>query len=102
MTRPRNPILKSDWLIKWPLPSRDRTKSGRCGNVRTGYVRYANRRLPNKPAGINIIWCGGSMAALMHWTTGFYFTRTVIGRFIVKEFLLNCCVLHRAFEWLEP
>lgn len=87
MTRSGNPILKSDWPIKCQIPSRDRTKSGRYGNVKGENVRYANRRLPNKPAGINIIWCGGSMAALMQWTTGFYFTRTVIGRFIVKEFL---------------
>ena len=42
------------------------------------------------------------MAALTHWITGFYSIRTVIGRFTVKEFLLNCCVLHRAFEWPEP
>ena len=67
-----------------------------------GDVRFANKRLPNKPAGTNITWYGGSMAVLIIWTIGSYSTRIVIGRFTAKGFLLNCCVLYRAFEWPEP
>ena len=94
-------ILNVESVSKWLTISTVVGNSYTYGRNKTGYVRYASRKLPNSLDGITIISSGDPMAVVIRPKIGYCFTPSAIAKSMAWMLKWPSRVWQRTFERRE-